>query len=357
MSDEEDYLSDQFLLNITAASSSAPTTYSQRRKDAQRLATIKNEQNRKKSRRQLEEESRQEGLSKSLFERAKEEEGSGQQNKALAMMLKMGFKPGQSLGGGGGEGPSTPIPASKSVDEEETQPGKEPFHTDSAGPPQTASRHLAAPLPLNEWAGKKGIGLGKRAASPNAAERLSKMAKMEEARDQGAFRDRARQEYEERRAEGRLAPAQRTCVTLDEKAGRKLNVLWLNPSNPDTFPEDLLEYLEDEALQMSLRRYQSSKISIEDRLRAQIQADALQPVKTTLDEIEESAPILPSIPYPEEYIEEANQFLRLSAQDRLTILLEYLRHHYFYCFWCGTQYESVEDLEENCPGTNEDDHD
>lgn len=53
------------------------------------------------------------------------------------------------------------------------------------------------------------------------------MAKMVEDRDHTDFRDRARQQYEERRAEGRLGPAQRTCVTLDEKAGREVRPLLL----------------------------------------------------------------------------------------------------------------------------------
>lgn len=71
--------------------------------------------------------------------------------------------------------------------------------------------------------GKKGIGLGaKRAASPSASERLAKMAKMAEGGNHADFRDRARQDYEERRAEGRLIPAQNTCSTLDEKAGREV---------------------------------------------------------------------------------------------------------------------------------------
>ena len=70
--------------------------------------------------------------------------------------------------------------------------------------------------------GKKGIGLSKRAPSPDASERLAKMAKMAESREHQDFRTRARQEYEERRAEGRLGPAQRTCTTLDEKAGREV---------------------------------------------------------------------------------------------------------------------------------------
>lgn len=45
------------------------------------------------------------------------------------------------------------------------------------------------------------------------------MAKMAEAAGHESFRDRARREYEERRAEGRLSPARQTCLTLDEKAG------------------------------------------------------------------------------------------------------------------------------------------
>ena len=48
------------------------------------------------------------------------------------------------------------------------------------------------------------------------------MAKMAEEHDHKTFRDRARLEYEERRAEGRLAPAQRTCATLDERAGKEV---------------------------------------------------------------------------------------------------------------------------------------
>ena len=52
--------------------------------------------------------------------------------------------------------------------------------------------------------GKKGIGLGKRASSPSSAERLAKMAKMAEEVKHHDFRERARDEYNNRRAEGRL---------------------------------------------------------------------------------------------------------------------------------------------------------
>ena len=43
--------------------------------------------------------------------------------------------------------------------------------------------------------------------------------------------------------------------------------------------------------------------------------------------------------------------------DRLTLVLDYLRRKYAYCFWCGTQYEDDGDLAANCPGPDEDAHD
>jgi hypothetical protein len=51
------------------------------------------------------------------------------------------------------------------------------------------------------------------------------MAKMADEAIHHDFRDRARQDYEERRAEGKLSPAQRTCVTLDEKAGKSVRFM------------------------------------------------------------------------------------------------------------------------------------
>lgn len=52
--------------------------------------------------------------------------------------------------------------------------------------------------------GRKGIGTRKRALSPTVVERIAKMAKMQETSSHATFRDRAMQEYAERRAEGRL---------------------------------------------------------------------------------------------------------------------------------------------------------
>lgn len=167
----------------------------------------------------------------------------------------------------------------------------------------------------------------------------------------------------------------------------QFNVLWLNPEHPETFPEGLLDALDDPALVASIQR-QRADHSIEGRLRAKMQADALRPLKSSLDDVDAAADDekaeARSSPYSEEELEEALQFLRLNVRlhplpldficaitlimcvldagrtqprDRLTLVLDYLRRKYAYCFWCGTQYDDQEDMEKNCPGADEDAHD
>ncbi|TFK76086.1 RNA-binding domain-containing protein [Pluteus cervinus] len=342
----------------------------QRRKEAEKLAKLKNEQNRTKSRRQREVESREAGLSKSLFEKAKEDEAAGlAENKALSIMMKMGFKPGQALGKVEAQDEEEPPHVSRSSEKQDSGPGG-PSTSQASGaevspPPQSKPLpHRAEPLPLNEWAGKKGIGLGKRTRSPGAAGRLAKMAKMAEETGHDDFRDRARQEYEDRRAEGKLGPAQRTCETLDEQKGVEFNVLWLNPNQPESFPSGLVEALELHHGNALVLPSKSGRLddTYRSRLRLQMQADALQPLLDNGSEIEDSNSTpnkLVSVTdqFSHDTLEEAAQFLRLHAQDRLTIVLSYLRDTHSYCFWCGIEYTDPQDMEAQCPGPDEDAHD
>lgn len=143
MSDEEDYLSDKFLVEAVA-SSSQPKTYAKKRQEALRQSRLKNEQNRLKSRREREQESREEGLRKSLFERAKEDSEGGE-NKALGIMLKMGFKIGDSLG----QKDASPVDE-VGPSESDTRGSAEPSERRSGSP---ESSHRAEPLPLSEWSG------------------------------------------------------------------------------------------------------------------------------------------------------------------------------------------------------------
>jgi hypothetical protein len=159
MSDDEDYLSDKFLAQAAAASSSVKT-YTERRKEEQRRAAIRNEQNKRKSRRELEQESRQEGLSRSLFEREKDdgdgdgdaEDGAAPKSKALAMMMKMGFKPGQALGQPDSLLPPTSESSEAAVHQEAAPDGSSTDEkAEETSKPST--QHRTVPLPLNEWTG------------------------------------------------------------------------------------------------------------------------------------------------------------------------------------------------------------
>ncbi|KAK0206236.1 hypothetical protein DFS33DRAFT_572726 [Desarmillaria ectypa] len=337
MSDnEDDYLSDKFLVENT--SSTRPQTYSSLRKEVQKKSLLKNEQHRQKSRYQREVESREEGLSKSLFTRAKEEQEAGiaTGNKAMSIMMKMGFTPGQSLG--------------KTDDE----PADTAPSIDVASSSKKSGGHKVEPLPLNEWEGRKGIGTRKRALSPTSAERIAKMARMAETAKQSNFRDRAMQEYAERRAEGRLLSAQRTCSNLDEEAAIEFNVLCLNPNNPESFPHGLMDALEQHTALSLPTAPQHNKASIELQLRRQMQSDALQPLDDVTDQEQKAVAADPE--FSSETLEESVQFLRLQAQDRLDLILAYLRDRYLYCFWCGTQYYSHDEMSNECPGPDEDDH-
>lgn len=45
------------------------------------------------------------------------------------------------------------------------------------------------------------------------------------------------------------------------------------------------------------------------------------------------------------------------AAVQLVALTEHLRRTHFYCVWCGTAFESEQDMELNCPGNTADAHD
>ncbi|KAG8749001.1 hypothetical protein FRC14_001772 [Serendipita sp. 396] len=134
--DEDDYLSDKFLQQLTSKSDKPFTqTYSQRRKEAQRIAETRNIAGRTKSRKELEKETidtLKEGMATSLFEREKlaEAEG-GTQSKAMKMMSKMGFKPGQALG------------------RQEQKPEFE--HVNTTGDAGSSRSAKVAPIPINIW--------------------------------------------------------------------------------------------------------------------------------------------------------------------------------------------------------------
>ncbi|RWS06890.1 Coiled-coil domain-containing protein 75-like protein [Dinothrombium tinctorium] len=46
----------------------------------------------------------------------------------------------------------------------------------------------------------------------------------------------------------------------------------------------------------------------------------------------------------------------LTTKEKLTLITLYLRNKYFYCIWCAVKYESVVQMESECPGDTRDAH-
>ena len=131
----DDYLSEKFLVGTVV---SGPKTYSQRRREAQRQAEIRNLAGRPRSKKEIERENLEalkEGMGTSLFEREKLGHVGGP-SKAMNMMAKMGFKPGQTLG-------------QQRETTSSTQSGDMPSKKDG----QSISG-LKAPITVNIWEGK-----------------------------------------------------------------------------------------------------------------------------------------------------------------------------------------------------------
>jgi hypothetical protein len=99
-------------------------------------------------------------------------------------------------------------------------------------------------------------------------------------------------------------------------------VLWLNPGNNNTFPSGLIEALtlhNNGAMPFE----EDPTETVQSRMRKQIQADALQPLRNEDDE--EAAKRGSSVPpvlvdhFPPELLEETTQFLRLQVGFNCTI--------------------------------------
>lgn len=119
-----------------------------------------------------------------------------------------------------------------------------------------------------------------------------------------AYRRRATQKAEERKLNYDIKRCQQTCESLDLAAGIS------EPELAFFWPPKPIE---------------------------QTDTDELETVTEELQAEETEA---------EEY----------SASEQLELLTSYLRTGYKFCYWCGTHYESVEDMDTNCPGLTRDEH-
>ncbi|KAI8379803.1 uncharacterized protein BYT42DRAFT_614067 [Radiomyces spectabilis] len=176
---------------------------------------------------------------------------------------------------------------------------------------------LIEPIAIEQKLGRSGLGMAtslKRAREEEvkAEEEHRKRTEI----DPDDFREAMAARANEARLSRRIHAAAVICERLDQV---KSNILWTLLSSKNES-------------QLEGRQEPTSEDDEDDQKEAK----------------REEEPIYPP--------EEVEALKSLKLDDQLQRLVEYLRNNYLYCFWCGAQYADEEDLKENCPGSEEDDH-
>lgn len=316
--DEDDYM------NMVIAEPIAPKekeTYTQRRMRKQREAESRGRTKSKAEQAADEVAAREAALSASLFTNP----ATASNNKGLAMMAKMGFKPGAALG--------------------------------SQDNPDARTE----PVGINMKEDRGGIGLDaeKKRKFREEVEREGKRVKAEE----GDYRERVRREREEVRLEGMVGAAMRVAERMngekEEEAApdtddtadavkkrkisnkplKQINILWrgLIRKREEKERDRRMRY----DLHQSLSRLPTYEDADEDNEdKRALGKEATQYM--LVEDLEEDDP-------------ELDEFNALDPAVRLQKLVEYLRQEFHYCFWCKYTYPDEE--MEGCPGLTEKDHD
>jgi len=286
-------MSDKFLKQMTETTSSDTSrTYSERRK-RKKLEVSTSQQ--KKSRAQREMEAREEGLSRSLMEPSEAEtaqDGTVGEEATHSKAYRMMLKMGFQPGGALG--------------------------ARSSGGGAGSNE----PIAIVHKADRAGIGVA--ATQPVSAAKLPRLLRgsaaaltQDEAAQRDAFLSASRARFDGRKVDALLGRAARTAQDLDRRRGLDSNFFWSSIPAPDPLP-------------------------------------SLSTLETLL--AEEPHPLPLDLPDPLGDDEDHQNWLALDPSTRLSCILAYLREQYFYCIWCGCQYQSSEELANECPGEEEDDH-
>ena len=313
-------------MNMIIAEPTKPAqkeTYTQMRMRKQRESEARGRVKSKAEQREEDKAAREAALSKSMLS-----DPAVANNKGLAMMAKMGFKPGVALGS-----------------------------KDNIG-----ARTEPVGISMKEDRGGIGLDTEKKRKFRAAFEEDEQRTKAEE----GDYRERVRMEREETRREGQLQAAMRVAERMadekEEEAGlqsnvsgeqvkdiksrkistkplKQINVLWrgLVRKREEKERDRRMRY----DLQQSLSRLPTYEDPTEDQdYKLALGKETIQ--HTLVEDLEEEDP-------------ELDAFTGLPVAERLQKMVDYLREAHHYCFWCKFTYPDGDF--DGCPGLTEEDHD
>jgi len=290
MSDEEDYMSEAFLAKCVPEDVRPGLKRSHATKRDHELQKKKSEcdvlRKTKKSKAELESEKREEGLQKSL----------DSSNKGFALLAKMGYKAGDSLGKSSGK----------------------------------SNTGIVEPIGI-EVKNNRG-GLGRETAKKQIKETKAKLRSLKKTSNSVPFsaedfRASQSKKLKAKKVEGDLYRAQKATRQLDQMSKE-----FTEPIESWFWPKVIKEPTEE--TDIDLEEPKIKDITNEDE--EQVNAE------NNLQEIIET---------------EEEEEVEIPPDEMLKIITEYLRTDYLFCIWCGITFENADDLNSNCPGNSRDDHD
>ncbi|KAK8049587.1 G-patch domain-containing protein [Apiospora phragmitis] len=321
----DDYMSMDF---SEVPTKPAQETSLQRKQRFRREAEIKG---RPKSKAELaadEAAARDYALSKSLLDPTAP---AAQKSKGLAMMKKMGFVAGSTLG------------AQESATSANAEPIRISIKEDRSGIGLDAERKRK----VDEAAEQQGLPpQGKR---PKV--------------DEGEFRDRVRKEREAARTERQVHAAQKVAEMLDEEGQGHEQRDSHSPAKPTSRTLSTRPLKSINVLWRGLVR-QREEAERDRRMRHDLEQSLSSHLPTygeddDDDNTQQAMGKPDQVVAPFEDLEEEDTeldgFNGLEPEVRLQCLVAYLRDEYRYCFWCKCAYPDKE--MDGCPGLTEEDHD
>ncbi|KAG0247739.1 hypothetical protein BG011_000992 [Mortierella polycephala] len=356
--EEEDYMSEAFLNSLVEANNKdskkkAEITYSERRQQKER----EHLDNLPKPLHVREKEAREKGLEKEI----------GEENKGMAMLLRMGFKKGGTLGA---HKPNPDTLVTPSL--QESSQGSINSENSSVG----RSDALRAPIAIQMKQGRGGLGMDS-SKKRQAEEELQRKEQESHRVFDKEFRGQKIDQFEQEKRKRQLGAARGICMrmdaqraskdqdmkgdALDQKEGHTENHVRIGRSNSFWWIADSVP---DEILGTKLMG-PGAEVTIDDQVfdhSDQEDGDLVTKNKRTKldpqllkdherlglgDEEEDEEPAKWG---------ERHDFAELEVSEKLEKVVKYLRSEHSYCFWCSAQYDGPEDLAENCPGETEDDH-
>ncbi|KAG0331570.1 G patch domain-containing protein 11 [Podila humilis] len=205
--EEEDYMSEAFLNSLVTANENQQNknenlTYSQRRRQKERehLANLP------KSLKEREREAREKGLKTEI----------GEENKGMAMLLKMGFKKGETLGSQNMDVSTTTSAAATTTAIVTTESRSAPMSSPSSSLTETHSRSHAirAPIAIQMKFGRGGLGMDTLKKQKEQEELEQQEKRTREIFDKD-YRGSKMNQFELEKKNRQLGAAQSICMQLD----------------------------------------------------------------------------------------------------------------------------------------------